>query len=381
MKKIVIWGTSFKKIADEAQLLAHYKIIKAYCPEAEITYLTQPRNEIAQKYPEIQIVPFSKPFAALKAITTSQLLVIGGGPFFEEFLQFIKCLILVTFAKLLNIPLIVYGATIFPIQAWWAKAGYRFLLNHVNAILVRDHASYESLINIGVAPKAIQVGTDLRYALEIHESDGIKDILIREGVDINQPIISISTRYFDNHIPNWVKNSHGFDDAAAKHANESFAKVINSLSDQGQLVLIPMHPYMEEDLETAKAIQKEMDEPEKLIVLKNRYQVSEVLGIIKASEILITGRVGSILFASITGTPVLGIAYDKRTTELMHDLDLQEYVFNWKHLDYDRLKAASKKLLEERGKISALLNQKANEFRIKAKNDSMVYQYWLEKIK
>jgi polysaccharide pyruvyl transferase WcaK-like protein len=253
-------------------------------------------------------------------------------------------------------------------------------LSRVNAILVRDHASFDSLVNIGISPKAIQVGTDLRYALETHESDEINNILTREGVDITKPIISISTRYFDNHIPNWVKNSHGFDDTAAKHANESFAKVINSLSSKGQLVLIPMHPYMEEDLETANAIQKEMDEPEKLIVLKNRYQVSEVLGIIKASELLITGRVGSVLFASITGTPVLGIAYDKRTTELMHDLDLQEYVFDWKHLDYDQLETASIKLLQERGKISTILSRKANEFRAKAKDDSLVYKYWLEKI-
>lgn len=379
MKKIVIWGTSFKKIADEAQLLAHYKIIKTYCPKAEITYITWPRSEIAEKYPEIHIVPFSKPFAALKAITTSHLLVIGGGPFFEEFLQFIKCLLLVTSAKLLNIPIIVYGVTIFPIQIWWAKAGYRFLLSHVNAILVRDHASFESLVNIGIHSNKIQVGTDLRYTLEIHESDEIKDILTREGVDITRPIISISTRYFDNHIPNWVKNSHGFDDIAAKHANRAFAKVINSLSSMGQLVLIPMHPYMEEDMETARAIQQEMDEPEKLIVLKNRYQVSEVLGIIKASKVLITGRVGSVLFASITGTPVLGIAYDKRTTELMNDLCLQEYVFDWKHLDYDQLETASKKILKEREKISGILNQKAHEFRVKAKNDSRVYKYWLEK--
>jgi colanic acid/amylovoran biosynthesis protein len=274
--------------------------------------------------------------------------------------------------------MIVYGATVFPIKSWWAGKGYNLILKNAKNILVRDQGSYEALINIGISEKMIQIGSDLRYILSVQESSEIKNILSKEGVDTEQPIISISTRYFDNHMPQWVKSSHGFDAEMANRANKAFAKIIDNLGQYGQLVLIPMHPHMEEDLETAYAIQQEMHNPKDLIVLKNRYQVEEILQMIKMSKILVTGRVGSVLFASITATPTLAIAYDGRTSELMNDLGLQDYVFDWKNINYQDLVTAAEKLLQERDHLSKILHQKAVEFRSKATDDSMLYKCWLE---
>jgi len=371
--RITIWGTSFKKIADEAQLLAHYKIITSHDPDQKITFITKPRTEISKNYPQIKITPFSRPLAAIRALTSSRLLVISGGPFFDDPPQLLKTGILISLAKLLRIPILVYGVTVFPIQTWWGKIGYRKLLSQVNTIYVRDRVAFECLINIGLDPGSVKVGTDPRNLLDPAQPARIREILRGEGIDPERPIIAISTRHFDSHMPAWVKNTHGYDDGLASRAGTVIARSLNHLSNLGQLVLIPMHPDMEEDLQTAAAIRNQLDDPKKLIVLGRRFSLAETLGIIAASDLFITARVGSVLFASITSTPVLAIAYDQRTVELMEELGMQDFVFGWRLLDEQRFYDAALFLLQNRKKIGDLLKLKSSKLREKAVADSLHY--------
>ncbi|MBI3737561.1 MAG: polysaccharide pyruvyl transferase family protein, partial [Chloroflexi bacterium] len=256
MKKVIVWGTSFKKVADEAQLLSHYKIIKTFHPEAEVTFISQPHHEIRNRFPEIHIVPFAQVGQAITKLLQSQLLVIGGGPFYEEGLQMLKCALLILTARLFRIPVLVYGVTVFPIKLWWAKLGYRWILNQANAIHVRDQVAAKSLSNIGLNPPKVHAGCDPRLILDPDPADHIQTILASEG--IHPPFIALTTRHIHKDVPNWVKRAHGFDPASVEESNRVMARVVEYLSGLGQVVLIPMHPNFDEDLETAHRIRGQM---------------------------------------------------------------------------------------------------------------------------
>ncbi|MBI1855759.1 MAG: polysaccharide pyruvyl transferase family protein [Chloroflexi bacterium] len=375
MKKITVWGTSFKKVADEAQLLSHYKIIKTFCPEAQVTFISQPHHEIRNRFPEIHIVPFAQLGQAITKLLQSQLLVIGGGPFYEEILQMLKCALLILTARLFRIPVLVYGVTVFPIKLWWAKLGYRWILNQADAIHVRDQVAAKSLSDIGLNPPKVHAGGDPRLILDLDADDHIQSILASEG--IHPPFIALTTRHIHKDVPAWVKRAHGFDEASIEKSNRVMARVVDSLSELGQVVLIPMHPDLDEDSETAHYIRQQMREPEKLKILSRRYLSSEVLGILRAADMLFAGRLGSALFCSMTRTPVMAIAYEERMNEVMNELGLGDYVSDWRRLDYEKMISQSKRLRASRAEVSKSLMAKSDDLRRQAWQDAELYKKFL----
>jgi len=378
MKKVTVWGTSFKKVADEAQLLAHYKLIKTICPDADVTFIARTHGKVQERFPGINIVPFAHVRQALTRLLGSDLLVISGGPFFESLEQMTKCALLIFSARLFKIPVLVYGVTVFPIKLWWARLGYRWILNGVNAIHVRDHVAARALSDIGLDPSRIHTGSDPRLILDPDAEDHIRSILAAEG--ILPPFIALTTRYIHPEIPGWVKRAHGFEKDAVGTSNSTMARVVNYLTRFGTVVLIPMHPDMSEDLKTAEEIRRHMQNPGMLKVLGRRYLASEVLGILQASEMLFAGRLGSALFCSMTGTPVMAVAYEDRMTEVMDDLGLGDYVFDWRSLDYEKMIFQADRLYATRTDISKLLTERADGMCRKAWQDSGIYKNFLKDI-
>lgn|GEM_PF-6600584 len=370
-----MWGTSFKKVADEAQLLSHYKIIKTFRPDAEVTFISQPHHEIRNHFPEIHIVPFARLVQALSKLFQSNLLVIGGGPFFEDVVQMAKCALLIFSARLLHIPVLIYGVTVFPIKLWWAKLGYRWILNQASAIHVRDQVAAKSLSDIGLNPPKVHAGGDPRLILDPDADGHIQSILASEG--IHPPFIALTTRYIHRGVPGWVKRTHDFDPASIEESNRVMARVVSHLSELGQVVLIPMHPDTEEDLETAHRIRQEMRDPEKLKILSRRYLSSEVLGILRAADLLLAGRLGSALFCSMVGTPVMAVAYEDRMNEVMNELGLGNYVSDWRMLDFEKMIAQSQQLRASHAEISKSLVAKSDDLRRKAWRDAELYRKFL----
>jgi colanic acid/amylovoran biosynthesis protein len=269
----------------------------------------------------------------------------------------------------------VYGVTVFPISVWWARFGYRWILNQANAIHVRDQVAAKSLSDIGLNPPKVQVGCDPRVILDPDPAEHIQSILAAEG--IHPPFIALTTRYIHREIPNWVKRTHDFEMNAIDESNQTMAQVVNNLTRFGNVVLIPMHPDMSEDLETAREIRQHMQYPDNLKVLSRRYLASEVLGILQASEFLFAGRLGSALFSSMTGTPVMAIAYEGRMVEVMNDLGLSEYSFDWRKLDYEKAISQADRLYASRAEISSSLVEKRDILRQQAWDDSALYQKFL----
>ena len=48
---------------------------------------------------------------------------------------------------------------------------------------------------------------------------------------------------------------------------------------------------------------------------------------------MLAARLSVAIFATITGTPMIGLAYEGRLQELMISLDLGEFVHNWHTVD------------------------------------------------
>jgi polysaccharide pyruvyl transferase WcaK-like protein len=375
-KKIVVWGTSLKKVADEAQLIAHFTVIKSILPDSEVTILTYPRQDILRQYPGLTVIPTIRLFQSLSVIAKSDLFVIGGGPFFEEFSQLVKIAILLLWAKLNCKPLLLFGITIFPLKTWWGPAAYRFLIGLADEIVVRDRVSFQTLKESGLR-KDFRQGTDPRVLQSPASHGRVSEILRAEGLDPAQPLIGITTRYMHTDVPEWVRRAHGIDGERVERSNAVMAETVAHLSRKGQVFLIPMSPDHGEDEQTAAIIRGHMPDGAQLKVLHGRYLASEVIGIIQACEMMLAGRLGSALFCGITATPLVAIAYEARMIDQMKDLGLEQYVFDWKSLDHESMIRAVDDLRGRREEIVRSMQSRGESLREHARADAEIYRKFL----
>jgi polysaccharide pyruvyl transferase WcaK-like protein len=112
---------------------------------------------------------------------------------------------------------------------------------------------------------------DPRFVLEPVPIAEVQNILIQEGLDVEAPKIGITTRHLHEKVPDWVKRSHNYSEDNVKNANEVIGRTVDYLGRYAQCVLIPMHPSYDEDLKTAEAIKKHMENPSRLKILSRLY--------------------------------------------------------------------------------------------------------------
>ena len=231
----------------------------------------------------------------------------------------------------------------------------------MTAITVREAVAVDILKDLGLK-KDIALFADPRFVLREESPAHIRDILINEHIEPEKPIIAITTRYLHQDMPAWVKRGHHYTKEGVQNANEVLAKVGAYLSENAQLVLIPMHPDYDEDLEMAAVIKRNMSDPSNLHVLSRRYNSREVMGIISRSELLLASRLGSAVFATVTGTPTVAIAYDPRMTDHMNRVALGSQVFDWMELNYDDVVPKIDEVVASRSAIQEHMKSRAKEF-------------------
>lgn len=309
------------------------------------------------------------------ALASSDIFIIIGGPFFEAPLQAVTCLMLFSFAKIFRRPVITYGTTVFPFKIWWGRFLFRNIFNRIDAITVRETVGLNILNELGVK-KNVVLFADPRFILEPVPSDKVRSILIKEGINPDEPFICISTRYLHQNVPTWVKRSHFYTDEGVENANEVIARVAAYLGGLARVLILPMHPSYTEDMEMATLISKYMQDPSRLKMVSRRYSALEIMGIINQCELLLASRLGSAVFATVTGSPIISIAYEPRMLDHMERIRLSEYVFDWKDLKYEDLVAKIKEVWLSRDTIKEHMKSQVKEFKELAwKNAEIVNKF------
>ena len=366
MKKICIWGTSLRKVADEAQVIAFIRIVKSKLPDAKITLfsmygelMTELMAKEGFKIETIRTVRIGK---IIQALAHSDIFVIEGGPFYENLLQVARCLILFSIAKVFRLPVIAYGATAFHFKTWWGRFLFRNIFERMDAITARERIAVDIIKDLGVKNDVV-LFADPRFILEPAASDEVRNILVEEGINIKKPFIGITTRHLHQNVPAWVKRSHYYTAERVENANKAIAKTVAGLGDLAQLLLIPMHPSYDEDMATANVIKGYMEDPSRLRILSRRYDALQIMGIIGQCELLFASRVGSAVFATVATTPVIAVAYEPRMVDHMERITCGQYVFDWKSLTYEELASKANELWLSRNKIKECLKLRVKEFR------------------
>lgn len=321
-KRILISGYyGFDNSGDDAILKAIVKDINEKDNSIEIAVLSN--NPIfTEKVYGIKAVNRFKMKDVIKAIKECDLFISGGGSLLQDITStrsLLYYLTLMKLAKRFNKPIMVYANGIGPINKNLNRILTRKTLNKVDLITLRDEDSKTFLEGLGVENRNIFVTADPVFTLEPSKERVIDDILTKEGIPWERPLVGISVRNWineDNLIPIVAK--------AIDHIIEKY-KV--------NVILIPMH--YPEDLSISKNILEGVSS-QNCYIISNKYNVEDIMGIIRRLEIIVAMRLHSLIYAATQNVPMVGIVYDPKIEGFLKSIDMG-HMCSVENLQYDHL--------------------------------------------
>ena len=282
------------------------------------------------------------------------------------------------FAKLLGKPVIIYAQSIGPFHTHKYKTLAHFVLNRVNLITLRDIESKNVLEKIGVRTPPIYVTADAAFSLPTYTLDIGKDLLKREGFDVETKKLKVSIsvrkwRYYEkNNIQGHKRYIHSVAAAADYLIENKNAEVIfaSTCTDFGG--------YHNDDRIIAHEIIKTMKNNAKLLC--GEYSPMQLSSIYGYMDLHIGTRMHSNILAMLYGTPLMAIQYEFKTQGLMNFFGLNDFVLDINNITSESLIQLVEKTISKKQWIQQQIFNKLLELKQQAdKNAMLVYEIFNSK--
>lgn len=363
-KSILISGYyGFDNSGDDAILKAIVKDIRDKNSEIDIKVLSNNPSKTESMYKVVGVNRF-KFGEVFKAIKNTDLFISGGGSLLQDVTSTRSILYYLAIMKLTKIfgkPVMVYANGIGPIEKKLNRFLAKGVLNKVDLITLRDEASKKYVEDLGVKNKKIFVTSDPVFTLQAAPVDRIDEIFSLEGVAKDKPIIGISIR-------KWRRSNN---------LTEIMANAIKyMIKEYGvSVLLIPMH--YPEDLDISLEI-NELVKEDDCYVLREKYNVEEIMGVINKLEIIVAMRLHSLIYAATQEVPMIGLSYDPKIDGILKSLGM-EHILNVEDFTYEQLVRVLDIVWESRSDLREHLKMQDMELKNKALSNVTMALELLEK--
>ncbi len=321
-KSILVSGYyGFDNSGDDAILKAIIKDIRSLDSKVNIVVLSNNPEKTNDMY-NVEAVNRFKAIDVINTIKSTSLLISGGGSLLQDVTStrsLLYYLTVMTTAKLFRKPVMVYANGIGPINRSLNRRLSKFILDKVDLITLRDEDSKDYLSQMGVKNKNIIVTADPVFTLEASNRQHINNIFAKEGIPSERSLIGISIRKWKS----------------AKNLVEVISQTIDYITEKYgvDVVLIPMH--YPDDLTISLEV---LDKVKKgnCHVLRDKYSVEEIMGVIHSLDLIVAMRLHSLIYAAGQEVPMVGLVYDPKVEGLLKSLDM-EYMTYVDNLDFKEL--------------------------------------------
>lgn len=308
-KSILMSGYyGFDNSGDDAILKAIVKDIRNIRKDIEITVLSNNPHKTKEMYDVKAVNRFSLS-EVFGAIRSTSLLVSGGGSLLQDVTSNRSLwyyLAVMTLAKIFGKPVMVYANGVGPISGGFNRFLTKLVLNGADIITLRDGNSKKYIENIGVSNKEVYVTADPVFTLEPVSRDIVLDIFKKEGIKDRNKLIGVSVR-------EWKK---------AENLEENISIVIDEMIEKydANVLLIPMH-YPEDLVFSEKVLS--LLKNKGAYILKDKYSVEEIMGVIRELDMIIAMRLHSLIYAATQSIPMVGLVYDPKVVGILESIDMK----------------------------------------------------------
>lgn len=235
----------------------------------------------------------------------------------------------------------------------------RLVLNKVNLITVRDQFSARSIHIMNIAGPSIYITADPAFLLQPASLERTKSILEQEGISDVKPFVGINASALI--YRHWKG-------ANLEERLENFLKLISKIiiyivEELNATVILVPHVFerrtKNDDRIINRKIRQRIGHNGNIKFITREYEPEELKGIIGQLDLLVSTRMHPMIHAISMHTPVVGIDYTFKATELMKRAGQQEYVCHVTTVTSKELESRIDKAYRNRDKIRKTLSTKS----------------------
>jgi polysaccharide pyruvyl transferase WcaK-like protein len=263
----------------------------------------------------------------IKELNTTDLLVIGNGRLFVDIsLDFMEgplsyYVILVTLAKFMGIPIMIFSMTIVPIKTEIGRTLLKYILSNSDVITVREEPSRKEVLKYGISDNKIIVVPDAAFGLNNtdRKEQGIR-ILKNEMINFyKNKFIGVNFRHF--HLDTTTDGDYYL----------NLAILCETLHNKlgRNILMIPQMTYnvdnhLEDDREVYKLIYENITNKNNIHILKGEYNLFDTLAVYQCCEIVYSMRRHGLILSATQNIPIFGLTGEQNTSYVLNTLNIED---------------------------------------------------------
>ena len=296
MKKVVISGYyGFGNSGDEAILKSIVRDFREIDPNIQITALSNNPAKTSAEY-GINAVNRLNLKSIAAVVRDCDLLLSGGGSLLQDMTStrsLMYYLSIIRVGLFYNKKIMLYANGIGPINSAANSKRVKKVIDNVNLITLREEDSFKLLKTMGVKKPDIIVTADPVLTTMPAAKTAIDGIFQKEGIPLESKFIGVNIR-------KWK---------LSKDIETQLAISLGYIYEKYKLlpIFIPMY---QSDTEVMVKTAEKMSIPYK--ILSKTYTPEELIGIMGRMDLVIAMRLHTLIYSSITATPMIGLIYDPK---------------------------------------------------------------------
>ncbi|MEN6521529.1 MAG: polysaccharide pyruvyl transferase family protein [Armatimonadota bacterium] len=220
-----------------------------------------------------------------------------------------KCLIAhlipIVLGKLLAKPVFVCAQTIGPFNK--NEALCRWILKKTDVVSAREKLTYDYLSKLGLNGTTLSLTADMAFLVGAVPPETARNILAKEGVTFDKPIIGFSISRLPGHILGSAE------ERKATNLELELAETLDKLVEAGMHPVFVSHATgpgdRRDDRKAARRVANISRHSSEITVLEGDYSAEEIKGIISQMELFAGVRMHSCIAAMSMCVPTAVIAY------------------------------------------------------------------------
>ena len=272
----------------------------------------------------------------LRVYRDSDLVVdLSGDGLTEEY--GVKCIIShlapIVLGKLLARPVFVCAQTIGPLHK---TAGLcRWLLKRVERVTARERLTLDYLATLGIDGPGVSIAADMAFLMRPASRDRVAEILAKEGVPLDKPLIGFSVSRLPGHL---------FDVSAGRTPGNVEMEIAGALD---RVVAMGLQPVLishvtgpgerRDDRLEAVRIASLAKSSSRVATILGDYSPEEIKGVISRMDVFVGVRMHSCIAGLSTGVPTISIAYGPKAFGIMGLAGQESRTLDIRQVTADRL--------------------------------------------
>lgn len=266
-----------------------------------------------------------------------------------------KCLLAhlipIILGELLCRPVFVCAQTIGPLKK--TRLISKWALKKADVVTARERLTLNYLTDLGLTKRTLSLVADLAFLMEPTTPDGAREVLKREGVPMDKPLIGLSVSKLPGHL---------LGDKTGEKISKTEAEIAKTLD---KIMEMGIHPVFishatgpgdrRDDRRAAFRVAALTSTPENVTVLKEEYSPEKTKAIIGLMDMFVGVRMHSCIGALSMNVPTISIAYGPKAFGIMGLAGQRERTIDIREITAEKLFSLIQQTWESRSQVSESL--------------------------